>query len=778
MRLVVVLLSLAPLAHAGVTINEVMYNPASSNGGNEWIELYNNEGSAIDISGWTIDRAKSSTSTWNTRYTIPSSTTIASGEFLVIGGETVGFADLNLSGSTLDFGNSNDAVRLADDSATVVDTVVYGSDNADGWLDDNGSTASPAAPASEGSSIARTLDGSDTNDSSVDFAAGTATPGATNVATLDCDLVDAVVINEFFPNPASGDDGFEWIELYSDASATLDLSGWRLATGTSSFGEIAPIPDGTTIAPGEFLVVAQSDQVAIYDVIAAGFDLHNNSSGSADGVRLEDCAGTVADTVIYGADNTGDAWLDDTGSVATSLAPGQSEGQSVARIEDGVDTDLSGDDFQLLPFPTPGLANDSAPPDCGGPGSGIVVNEALPNPLGDDEGFEWVELYHSGTEAIDLTDWTLSAYGSTWSKLVTFEEGTSIAPGEYLLLGGAAIFPDVPFSGSLPNGTNGDGIRLADCSGAVADTLVYGPPNNDLVVDDTGATAVNLAPKPGDDQVLARLEDGYDTDDCKHDFGAHSDATPGSANPVIPPVECVPSAGGVVLNEVLVNQDGSDDGTGEWVELFNSTGADVRLDGWWVAGATNPDNLLTAVFVLPGQTTIPAGGFLVVGGEFVDEADVVASFTLPNGTNGDAIRLNDCEDTAVDTVVFGSNNDALLPDDSGAVAVETSETPGSDESQARVPDGVDTDAAADWHVDSLPTPGATNVHEGGDGGVTDPTGGCGSRNGPEGGEPGGCGGGPPAMTGDGEAAGCVTVPGPFGAVWVLAVLVAWRRRRS
>jgi hypothetical protein len=37
-----------------VKINEILYNPLGADEGNEWVELYNDGESAVDLSGWTI----------------------------------------------------------------------------------------------------------------------------------------------------------------------------------------------------------------------------------------------------------------------------------------------------------------------------------------------------------------------------------------------------------------------------------------------------------------------------------------------------------------------------------------------------------------------------------------------------------------------------------------------------------------------------------------------------------------------------------------------------
>ena len=573
---------------------------------------------------------------------------------------------------------------------------------------------------------------------------------------------EGVVINELLPDPEEADAGKEWVELYNGSSGEVDLSGWIFAAGTSSFSRTVALPGDTLLPSGAYLVVGASAlegvQVVLEDLPTMG-----NAGSNADAVQLRDCVDAAVDTVVYGTDNT-DGWVDDGGSGATSFAPRPVAGASLARDPDGVDTDASGDDFVVLDVPTPGVANDAPPPDCGGPGSGIVINELMPNPEGADTDAEWIELFHAGAEELDVTGWALQAATSSYST-VTELEGT-MAPGDRRVIGGSAVpEADVIDSFSLGNaGSNADAVRLLDCGGVAADTVVYGAPNDGEApfLDDLGEVASSLAPAPGEGAALQRVEDGYDTDQSGVDFVVTTSPSPGAENPVVEPVICTPSNGDVVLNEILPDPAGEDAG-GEFVELYNRGGAPVSVAGWAISAGTRDFSSRDVVF--GGGASVPAGGFLVVAGADVEEADVVLPFSLGNGTGTDGVRLVDCADATVDTVLYGEpGNEDQVPDDLGGPA-EPYGDPGSDESLARVADGVDTDAAEDWTVRARPTPGATNVVQ-----VPDP-------GDPGDGPRGGCGGGGPPSGTEDPASGCSTGAGwPMAGLVLLAGLVARRRR--
>ena len=151
-----------------VVINEFFPNAIGTDGGNEWIELYNYYVNTVDISGWQIQKA---TSTYSSLYTFPEGTQLLPGAFMVLGGSNIENADITMSSLGLgNAGSSGDAIRLLDASTMAVDTVIYGNNNNDGFVDDDGLlTFDLAAKPNEGWSLGRVFDGFDTNNSSNDF---------------------------------------------------------------------------------------------------------------------------------------------------------------------------------------------------------------------------------------------------------------------------------------------------------------------------------------------------------------------------------------------------------------------------------------------------------------------------------------------------------------------------------------------------------------------------------------------------------------------------------
>ncbi|MGB0637820.1 MAG: lamin tail domain-containing protein, partial [Myxococcota bacterium] len=525
-----------------------------------------------------------------------------------------------------------------------------------------------------------------------------------------------IVINEVLVDATGTDAGHEWIELYNSSAESVDLSGWQIQWGTSSYSGNHVI-GGLALGPGEYILLGGEWVEGRHELAEFNF---GNAGSNADSLRIVDSDDVVVDTLVYGSPNS-DGWVDDFGVPAVSLAPMASSGETIARLTDGVDTDFSGTDFSMMEDPSPGRSNmlsDTGTPAASSEDTGtwacegadsIKINEVMYDPDSSDAGLEWVELYNAGETPVSLGGWSLESGTSSYSVIVDFEDGLVMMPGDFVLVGDELV-PDTDVTAGLSLGNAGsssDALRLVDCEGMPADTLVYGSPNTDEWEDDSGAVASSLAPKSGSGFSIARIADGFDTDESATDWMASETNTPGASNPETAPVECVAGYMDVVINEFVSNPDGTDTDQ-EWVELYNRSDTAVVLDGWVLAWGKN--GTYTGAKTFGGGTLIEAGGFILIGGAMVDDIDVAAGLDLGNaGSNADAIQLVDCEGYVQDTVIYGSPNDEGWTDDSGAVATSLTETPGSAESAARIEDGVDTDdCGADFVLSDAPTPGMPN----------------------------------------------------------------------
>lgn len=520
-----------------IRLNELVPDPDGSDSGNEWLELYNPTDRMVDLSGWQIKMRKSAST--SKTVTIPEETWIGPGSYLVVGEESVSFADVVLD---LDLGNDSssiDAVELYCAGA-LVDLGAYGGKNDLGWTHEDGALASVFPKPGSGQSMGRVPDGQDTNDCAVDWALlETPTPGAANRLDVDCTCpgTDAVRINEFIPNPAkpSGatDEDPEWIELFNTGSGSVSLVGWSLRYGTSpSSTKTVDLSALGSIGPGEYLVVGEEGAANVDLVVSIDMGA---ASSNADRLELRDCSTCTADTVVYGSVNS-DGWTDDSGAVATSLAPKPSDGDTLQRCRDGYDTDESATDWVIAETPTPGEPNaDSACPICA-PGSGTIkINELFPDPEGSDGKQEWIEVYNAGSTSQRLDGWVIETGTSSWGVDFTFPGEIELAPGEFLLIGNVDVPTADLYASSLGLGNaskNPDGARLLDCEGAVQDTVLYGDGDGTLqdkgLTDDQGAYTQATMGDSG--RSISRKVDGQDTDDNAADFSGNAGPTPGGPN--------------------------------------------------------------------------------------------------------------------------------------------------------------------------------------------------------------------------------------------------------
>lgn len=107
------------------------------------------------------------------------------------------------------------------------------------------------------------------------------------------------------------------------------------------------------------------------------------------------------------------------------------------------------------------------------------------------------------------------------------------------------------------------------------------------------------------------------------------------------------SPGDVVITEFMANPTGSDTNK-EWVEVRNTSGTSLSLEGWRVNDGSN--HTISGSFVIPSNSiavicrssdTISNGGV---------DCDYVASITFTN--TGDTIFLRDEGDTTIDSVTY------------------------------------------------------------------------------------------------------------------------------
>jgi endonuclease/exonuclease/phosphatase family metal-dependent hydrolase len=131
-------------------------------------------------------------------------------------------------------------------------------------------------------------------------------------------------------------------------------------------------------------------------------------------------------------------------------------------------------------------------------------------------------------------------------------------------------------------------------------------------------------------------------------------ATADASNATFTITVTAPPSGSVFINEVLVNEVGSDVTT-EFVELVNGTAAAVDLSGWTVSDATLVRHTFAsgstvaagaAVVVFGGAAGIPAG---------LTNAVAASTGTLGLSNSGDSVTVKNGAGVVIDTVTLASS---------------------------------------------------------------------------------------------------------------------------
>lgn len=621
-------------AEALVVINEFVSDPITD--AKEWIELYSVASSTMDLNGWTLSDGVGKIATLVS--------TIEPETYLVV------------EFSTSKLNNAGDLIILKNILGEVVDQVRYGD-----WVDETDGDSSDNAPAAgDPNSMARVVDGQDTNNDKNDFAETTMpTPSETNIIiapivevpqdsgggggnfapttlSVTYDPGD-LVINELVSDPT--DDYEEFVELFNTNDGPIDLTGWWIEDGS----ETKTTLEGIIFSQGFFVIEKPKGSL--------------NNPG--DIVILFDPSGKEIDCITYGS------W--DDGNLADN-APAPSDPLSLARKIDGLDADNDYYDFVLTSTVTKGGTNVISSVTKDGEiveqltgSTNIIINEVMPNPKGSDNEDEFIEFFNKGNETVSLKDWKL---GDSSTKRYTIAQGY-VQPGGYIVFKRS-------MTGIALNNTGGDEVKLFASNGALVDSVQYpGSSKEDesYAKREDESWAWTSKPTPGKTNIIEgksaapiisidtetevsvnewvifdasdttdpdgeEVKFSWDFDDGETDDGVlvehkfkkegtysvklvASDGTNESEKKVVVTVKLssdfVGGYGGasdvtkLQISEIVPNPTGSD--TTEFIELFNPTGEDIDISSLKL----DDDEAGSRIYTIPENTFIKASEYKVFG---------------------------------------------------------------------------------------------------------------------------------------------------------------------
>lgn len=261
-----------------------------------------------------------------------------------------------------------------------------------------------------------------------------------SVATGEWLTAGDVIINEVMWMGSSVSSHDEWIELKNLTGKAVSLAGWHIENAGMS-GATLTIPSGKSIPAHGYFLIANYDKNDVNSALNTGA---TSSSGQWITTSLSLNNSNNGNLVLRAPSTT---VVIDQALGATDWPAGNSGSlyQSMER------NDVLGDGLLASSWHTcvSGAANGAPYWDVTGPNFGtplaanlspIVMNEFVPNPVGDDAAplpdGEWIELYNILEEDIDVANWYFTnsdgdTIGITSQRTNT---GDTIVPGQGTLV--------------------------------------------------------------------------------------------------------------------------------------------------------------------------------------------------------------------------------------------------------------------------------------------------------------------------------------------------------
>ncbi len=245
----------------------------------------------------------------------------------------------------------------------------------------------------------------------------------------------------------------EWIKLFNNSSASVNLDDWKLVAEDNSL-EI----NLTGKIPGQgFFLLERSDDETVPE-IEADLIYVKSLNNKGEHLKLADEQGKLIDEV-----NCSTGWF-----------AGDNKTKQTMKRKDPNVSGNNADNWQTtgtLKTETPDVGppvfyseiQGSQPPVSYS--AGVIINEVLPSPEGPDADNEWIELFNQNDFAVDLSGWKISdTEGRT--KTYVFPEKTNIKAQSFFLL--------YRTESKITLNNNGDGLNLSQPDNNIIDSVDWG----------------------------------------------------------------------------------------------------------------------------------------------------------------------------------------------------------------------------------------------------------------------------------------------------------------
>lgn len=463
--------------------------------------------------------------------------------------------------------------------------------------------------------------------------------------SLRQDTAEALVITEIMYHPEGNDRELEYIELYNETAAPIDLTGSYIAEGISFV-----FTQRTFLEPGQYIVVcANSERIKqTYGIsnVAGNWDPQTSLDNGGERISVFGAGGVLEATVRYNDRGRWPSAADGTGHSLELLSP-------YLPLDDAESWVASGKKGG-----SPGKANDVASANFP-----VCINEAFLLPA---SGERWIELYNRGNDPVDLSGFLVTT-DRLAGGAAAIPEGTVLAGRSWIAFSDSALGLDfTPRAGTPQPGEPAPPLRTF---------IALLNPDRSRVLD-----ARVFEPQPGFSE--ARIPDGA------RYFSSVATPTRGAANRVEVETD-------IVINEILYHPIDRDIRR-EFVELYNrSSDRTIDISGWTFDDGIN--------FTFPQGTSIPPDSYLVVARdpEFIrtvyglstnqvlgpEDEEARAAFGVLRD-RGERIRLLDSKGAIVDEVSYRDGGEWPRWADGGGSSLELID-PRQDNSVAQAWDASD-----------------------------------------------------------------------------------------
>lgn len=168
--------------------------------------------------------------------------------------------------------------------------------------------------------------------------------------------------------------------------------------------------------------------------------------------------------------------------------------------------------------------------------SPLIISELYANPEGEDLGKEWIEIYNTSTEDININGLNIYVAGTQYKLVNKIESDFFLESNAYALICEMEVEDCDIYTTKLGiqnGGSATDAVRIVKNNSCIQDTLLYDSPNINLLLDDKGQVVEDneTASSIQEGKSLCR-QDLEDSDSCKNDFAICDKVTPGEKNSI------------------------------------------------------------------------------------------------------------------------------------------------------------------------------------------------------------------------------------------------------